>query len=270
MNVRSMRLEADRGLVEVEPSVGQREPGLVDGLLRGEQQSIPVPVGTEARQMRPFLGEEITSRTPSGSGWCGSASIPSAVISSARATAAARYPRQWVMLPTVPRGQSGAPRSPGSSGIGECPTWPRTLSRSVVRWRTRGAGLPPLPPRQSPPAGTAPRPRRRRRHDAPQSPTAEFSRSRSARYPIRRSRGVCSPDHAVPQRHGGVRPRMHTDTVVRPDLRVLERERSRMAADDAGIAADQHETVDSNRPEGVKDGTPRLAHRHGARIAECG
>lgn len=82
--------------------------------------------------------------------------------------------------------------------------------------------------------------------------------------------GPAIKDHAVPQRHGGVRPRVHADALVRTDLRVFERERSRMTADDVGIASDQHEAVHTNRPEGVEDGTAGPAHHHGAQAADRG
>jgi hypothetical protein len=40
------------------------------------------------------------------------------------ATAAARYPGQWVMLPTIPAGHTGAPRSPRTIGTGPMPSMP--------------------------------------------------------------------------------------------------------------------------------------------------
>ena len=62
------------------------------------------------------------------------------VTSAALATAAARYPSQCVMLPTMPGGHRGAPRSPVRIGAGGTPSLPSAIlahSRPVVNSRRR-------------------------------------------------------------------------------------------------------------------------------------
>jgi len=78
---------------------------------------------------------ETSRRTPSGSGSLGSASMPTAAIAGARATAAARYPAQCVMLPTTPSGHCGARPSPGSSGTAGMPS-------SARAWRAHRRTVP--------------------------------------------------------------------------------------------------------------------------------
>jgi hypothetical protein len=78
---------------------------------------------------------ETSQRTPSGSGSLGSASMPTAAMADARATAAARYPAQCVMLPTTPSGQRGARPSPGSSGAAGMPS-------SASAWRAHRRTVP--------------------------------------------------------------------------------------------------------------------------------
>lgn len=84
----------------------------------------------------------IAARTPAGSGRLGSASIARAPTSLLRATAAARYPSQWVMLPTTPVGHCGSPAGPGGIGPGgrprrESAAWAQ--ARAVVYSRRRDA-----------------------------------------------------------------------------------------------------------------------------------
>jgi hypothetical protein len=85
---------------------------------------------------------ETSRRTPGGSGSLGSASMPTAAIAGARATAAARYPAQCVMLPTTPAGHCGARPSPGSSGTAGMPSpvsaW-RAHRRTVPNSRRRAS-----------------------------------------------------------------------------------------------------------------------------------
>jgi|GEM_PF-5627637 hypothetical protein len=78
---------------------------------------------------------ETSRRTPSGSGSLGSASMPTAAMPDARATAAARYPAQCVMLPTTPSGHRGARPSPGSSGAAGMPS-------SASAWRAHRRTVP--------------------------------------------------------------------------------------------------------------------------------
>ena len=70
----------------------------------------------------------IRSRMPPGSVSFGSASIPIPAISPRRATAAAQYPSQCVMLPTIPAGQSGSLPIPRKTGRTGAP------SNSRARW----------------------------------------------------------------------------------------------------------------------------------------
>src|SRR4051794_10879703 len=70
--------------------------------------------------------------TPGGRASLGSASIPSAVTASAVATAQAAYPRQCVMLPTMPGGHNGSPSGP--LGIATTRT-PRRVSASRAHAR---------------------------------------------------------------------------------------------------------------------------------------
>jgi hypothetical protein len=85
---------------------------------------------------------ETSRRIPSGSGSLGSASMPMAAMVDARATAAARYPAQCVMLPTTPSGHRGARPSPGSSGAAGMPSsasaW-RAHRRTVLNSRCRAS-----------------------------------------------------------------------------------------------------------------------------------
>lgn len=61
--------------------------------------------------------------------------MPSETTSAARATAAARYPAQCVMAPTIPAGHSGSPRAPRRMAAGATPSWAsaaRAQARAVA------------------------------------------------------------------------------------------------------------------------------------------
>ncbi len=64
------------------------------------------------------------SRTPSGNGKFGSASIPKVAICVAGATAEQQYPMQCAILPTAPWGHSGSPLFPRKIGPGGNPNTP--------------------------------------------------------------------------------------------------------------------------------------------------
>ncbi len=99
------------------------------------------PRASSVSRARSSPSDTIRS-TPSGSGAFGSASIPTATTADARATAAARYPAQCVMLPTTPSGHCGARPSPGSSGPAGMPSpasaW-RAHRRTVPNSRCRAS-----------------------------------------------------------------------------------------------------------------------------------
>src|SRR4051812_4259006 len=85
-------------------------------------RSQQTPSAAPARSHCSSSGTAICSRMPCGSGSSTSASMPIVAISSARATAAAQYPEQCVMLPTKPSGQRGSRCEPGRTGCGDCPS----------------------------------------------------------------------------------------------------------------------------------------------------
>jgi HEXXH motif-containing protein len=73
-------------------------------------QEVSGNAADRSRSRARSVGWETSSRTPPGRAVSGSACRPIAVRSPDRATAAAQYPVQWVMLPTMPGGHCGAPR----------------------------------------------------------------------------------------------------------------------------------------------------------------
>ena len=85
-------LEADFGVVVVEPLADQWEPGFIHRFLGAEQQPIParaVRFMVAAASRSRSAGVAIRSSTPSGSGASGSASIPIVEIRETVPTAAA-------------------------------------------------------------------------------------------------------------------------------------------------------------------------------------
>ena len=92
VKVRLLWVEADFGVVVVEPLTDQWEPGFIHRLLGAEQQPVPVRAvrsGWVVARRSCSAGVAIRSSTPSGSGASGSASIPIAEIRGRGPTAAA-------------------------------------------------------------------------------------------------------------------------------------------------------------------------------------
>ena len=86
-----------------------------------------------ARSLRPFLVPQRRGRVPGqGARACGSASMPMPRSRSDRATTAARYPAQWVMLPTTPAGHRGTPSASGRIGVGGSPIRRSALPGAVA------------------------------------------------------------------------------------------------------------------------------------------
>jgi hypothetical protein len=80
-----------------------------------------MPVGElDIRSRSSFVA--IKPSVSEGKGSCGSASIPIAETNSLRPTAAAVYPKQCVMLPTTPGGQSGSRPWPCGIAWGDRPS----------------------------------------------------------------------------------------------------------------------------------------------------
>src|SRR5262245_8883918 len=84
-------------------------------------QGIPGLAALSSASQARSAAPATDSSNPPASARHGSASMPTAATSGARATAQARYPGQCVMLPTTPSGHRGSPARPGSTGPASTP-----------------------------------------------------------------------------------------------------------------------------------------------------